>query len=487
MIKEIIFACVLSFGGFGGLSWGGLPRRSPVLAAVLSLPIGVAIYTFGSALSYSLSVNRSEVGLYLMVGVSLLGLCMGLKNRRMSFLDFKVFIFSICLVVALMVLVKSVIAPIFTYDSYRIVVVGKAFGSSVFSFGSTGLASFPLMITNFQAGGDLFNLDYVAYLPAVTGLLATVAAIMIIAESVSTSRNQTLVSTLVAFIVMFSFWALTYMLRSQLGYLNSHMLMAGYYTLGFAFCLGSGWKQEQNLDLNLCALVIGSVAFIRLEGLLFVSLLLFALMSCRTLSRRQLIQVSAITLIVPGLWYARLAVEGVSGTTIITPRNTVIMLFVAACPSVMNYWKVMRRIMQWIPYLVVIGLATIFCAYLLAKDTAIESSLKLISNSVATGYWGAFWWTFGPLVILLTALGPRLKREGVWLEVLGGGFLLILLLGVIRSSPYRIGWGDSGNRMLVHLAPLAVLYTLVKVRACFGTFDEIPDEHLSMQPSEEMK
>ena len=41
--------------------------------------------------------------------------------------------------------------------------------------------------------------------------------------------------------------------------------------------------------------------------------------------------------------------------------------------------------------------------------------------------------------------------------------------------------------MLVHLAPLAVLYTLVKVRACFGKFDEIPDGQLSMEPSEETK
>ncbi len=487
MTREIIFACVLSFGGFGCLSWNGFPKRSPVLSAVLSLPVGAAVYTFGSALAYSLSVNRSDIGLYLMIAIALSGLCTGLKNRKISFREIITMLLSFCIVAVLMILLRAVVAPIFTYDSYRIVVVGQAFGSSVFSFGSTGLASFPLMITNFQAGGDLFNLDYVVYLPVVTGVLATVGATIIISDTVSTSKNQRLVSSLIAFIVMGSFWAVTFMLRSQLGYLNSHLLMAGYYTLGFAFCLRFGREPKTSLDLSLCSLLIGVVAFIRLEGLLFVSLLLFALMSFEALTRRQLLLVSAVTLIIPGLWYARLAIEGVSGTTIITPRNTIIMLLVAASPSVINFWKATRGVARLIPHLSVIGLAAIFCVYLLTKDTAVESSLKLISNSIATGYWGAFWWAFGPLVTLLTIFGPRLKREGVWMQVLGGGFLLILLLGVIRSSPFRIGWGDSGNRMLVHLAPLAVLYTLVKVRACFGKFDEIPDGRLSMEHSEETK
>ena len=487
MTREIIFACVLSFGGFGGLSWSGLPKKSPILSVVLSLPIGVAIYTYGSALSYSLNVNRPEIGLYVMTGVALAGFYRGLKEREIRFLDIRVFLSSACMVTLLMLVTKSVIAPILSYDSYKIVVVGKSFGSSIFSFGSTGLASFPLMITNFQAGGELFNLDYVAYLPAITGLLAIVGATMIISEVVSSSKNQTVVYSLVALLVMAIFWAITYMLRSQLGYLNSHMLMAGFYTLGFAFCLNVGKKRQSSLDHSLCALIVGSIAFIRLEGLLFVSLLLFALMSCKSFSRKQLLTISAITLVIPALWYARLAIAGASGSTIITSRNTVIMLLVVASPFVINYWQITRRITKWMPCLVVIGLSGILSIYMLVQDKAVESSLTLISNSVATGYWGAFWWTFGPLVILMAIMGPRLNRESVWLEVLGGGFLLILLLGVIRSSPYRAGWGDSGNRMLVHLAPLAVLYTLVKVQVCFRRGDEHFTESLPMQSSEELR
>tara|TARA_B100000686_G_scaffold334276_1_gene401319 strand:+ start:3210 stop:4682 length:1473 start_codon:yes stop_codon:yes gene_type:complete len=486
MVREIIFACVLSFGGFGGLSWSGLPKKAPVLTIVLSLPIGVAIYTFGSALSYSLNVNRPEAGLYVMTAVALAGIYRGLRERKIRFWDIRVFLSSAFMVTMLMIVTKSLVAPMLSYDSYKIIVAGKSFGSSLFSFGSSNLAQFPLMVINLQAGGDLFNLDYVVYLPAVTGLLAIVGATIIISGVVTTSKMHSIVCSLVALLVMAVFWGMTYMLRIQLGYLNSHMLMAGFYTLGFAFCLDIGKKGEKSLDPMLFALIVGSVAFIRLEGLLFVSLLLFALFSCRSFSRKQLLIIGVITLVIPALWYGRLAEAGASGSNIISSRNTVLMLLVAASPFVVTYWRATHRIAKWMPYLVVIGLAGIFSIYMLAQDSAVESSLTLVANSIATGYWGAFWWTFGPLVILMVIFGPRLKSEGVWLEVLGGGILLILLLGMIRSVPYRAGWGDSGNRMLVHLAPLAVMYTLVKVQACF-TRDDRVSQNPVRGPSEELQ
>ena len=138
------------------------------------------------------------------------------------------------------------------------------------------------------------------------------------------------------------------------------------------------------------------------------------------------------------------------------------------------------------PSLTVIGLAGILSLYLLSQEKAVESCLIFLSNAIATGHWGAFWWTFGPIVVFLMILGPRIRSEGVWLAVLGGGLLIILLLGAIRSDPYRTGWGDSGNRMLIHLAPLAIMYTLVKVQACF-TRDEKVSQNLAKDPSEELQ
>ena len=54
------------------------------------------------------------------------------------------------------------------------------------------------------------------------------------------------------------FGATTYMLRFSLGYLNSHMLMAGYYSLGFALCLDIGKRRDPIVHQTLCALILGS-------------------------------------------------------------------------------------------------------------------------------------------------------------------------------------------------------------------------------------
>ena len=467
MIREIIFACVLSFGGFGVMSWGGLLKKEPFLSSVLFLPVGVSIYTFGSALTYAVGINRPEIGLSLMVAIALLSLCKTTMERKVGFFDFQVFLYSVFLITVLMLLLRFLVAPILTYDSYQIVVIGQAFGSSIFTFDLRGLVSYPFMITNFQAGGEIFSLDYVAYLPVVTGLLAVVGATKVISSLISSSKRQESLCLFATFITMAVFGAVTYMIRSQLGYLNSHMLMAGYYSLGFALCLDIGRRSKSSIPQSLCALILGSVAFIRLEGLLLLSLLVIALMSFKAYSKRDILHIGSIVLLVPGLWYLRLAIAGASGSTIISPRNTVLMLLIVASPFIINILPVSRRVSTWMPSLVVIGLAGILSLYLLTEEKAVESTLVFLSNTIATGYWGAFWWTFGPLVVLLAILGPRIRSEGAWLAVLGGGLLLILLLGSIRTDPYRTGWGDSGNRMLVHLAPLAVLYTLVKVLACF--------------------
>jgi len=476
MIREIIFACVLSFGGFGVVSLGDLLKKDPFLSSVLVLPIGVSIYTFGSVLTYAVGINRSDIGLYLMVAIALLGLCKATNEQKVGLSDFRVFLYSVCLITVLMLLVRFLVAPMLTFDSYQIVVIGQAFGSSIFTFDSRGLASFPFMITNFQAGGEIFGLDYVAYLPVITGLLAIIGATKVISGQISSSKRQESLCLFVTLIVMSVFGATTYMLRSQLGYLNSHMLMAGYYSLGFALCLDIGRRRKSGIPQSLCALIIGSVAFIRLEGLLLMSLLIIALMSFRAYSKKEILHIGIFALLIPGLWYLRLAIAGASGNTIISPRNTVVMLLIAASPFVINIWPVSRRISKWMPSLVVVGLAGILSLYLLAQEKAVESCLVFLSNTIATGHWGAFWWTFGPIVILLTILGPRVRSEGVWLAVLGGGLLLILLLGAIRTDPYRTGWGDSGNRMLIHLAPLAVMYTLVKVQACFTRDDRVSQD-----------
>ncbi len=469
MIRELLLCLVLSFGGFGTASRSELITRNPLLSMTMLLPIGVAIYTFSSALVYAFGINRPIVGLYLMGIVSVIELSKIKHTGGTLAIHLRSFLCSVTIAAALMLVIRVLVSPLLTFDSYKILLSGKSFGSSIFSFNSPDLASFPFMITNFQAGSEIFNLSYTVYLPVVTGFLAIISAIIVVSHLVTSSRKDSTIFGISVLIVMLAFGSVTYMLRMQLGYLNSHLLMAGFYSLGFTTCLAKGNGLKRTLCPSISALLIGSTAFIRMEGLLLTTLLIISFVSIEKLSRKDLVTFFLISLVVPMLWYVRLAIAGASGSTIISPRNTILMLLIAAGPLVLNWWRRSLKVLDHLPNITIIALGIIFCFLLLTNEQTIESGLIFLSNTVGTGYWGAFWWTFGPLTVVLFCFGPRIRNEIVWIMTIGGGLLVILLLGAIRRIPYRIGWGDSGNRMLVHIAPLAVIYIAVKVHAWFRT------------------
>ena len=487
MIRELLFSYLLIFGGFGTVSRSKVIQHSPLLAMVILLPVGVVLFTFSCALVYVFGINYPLIGLSLMIIISLYELYKTKQDNDLSRINQITLLCSLGITTALLLLIRILVSPVLTFDSYKIIISGKSFGSSIFSFESPELASFPFMVTNFQAGTELFNFSYTVYLPAVTGFLSIIGAIIIISNLISPSRKHSLIFGAIVLMTILAFGSFTYMLRMQFGYLNSHLLMAGYYSLGFATCLRGNDKSEKSRFLHLSALLIGSIAFIRLEGLLLMTLLIISFVSMNNISRKNLVKFCAIALVAPGLWYLRLAIAGASGSTIISPRNTILMLLMAITPLILSWWRQSIKVVDYLPNLTIIGLVCIFCLLLLTREQAIESSLIFLANTVGTGYWGAFWWTFGPLTIVGLSLGPRIKHEIVWLTTLGGGLLLILLLGAIRTDPYRIGWGDSGNRMLVHIAPLAVLYIAVKVHACFGKSDDIADEQMPNLTCEETK
>tara|TARA_Y100000768_G_scaffold272933_1_gene208873 strand:- start:8505 stop:9986 length:1482 start_codon:yes stop_codon:yes gene_type:complete len=469
MIRELLFSYLLTFGGFGTISRSKIIQQSPLLAMVILLPVGVVLFTFSSALVYIFGINYPLIGLTLMVIISLHELYKSKQNNGLTSVNQITLLCSLGLTTALLLLIRVVVSPVLTFDSYKIIISGKSFGSSIFSFESSELASFPFMVTNFQAATEIFNFSYTAYLPAVTGFLAMTGAIIIISNLVSPSRKYSFTFGVIVLMTILAFGSVTYMLRMQLGYLNSHLLMAGYYSLGFATCLLGNNSDKRTPNLYLSALLIGVVAFIRLEGMLLMTLLIISFVSINKLSRKDSAKFALFALVVPGLWYVRLAIAGASGSTIISPRNTILMLLFATSPLIINWWRQTLKVVDYLPNLTISGLGCIFCFLLLTREQTIESSLIFLTNTVGTGYWGAFWWTFGPLAMVLACVGPKIKREIVWVMTIGGGLLVILLLGAIRRIPYRIGWGDSGNRMLVHIAPLTVLYIAMKVYAWFLT------------------
>jgi hypothetical protein len=79
-----------------------------------------------------------------------------------------------------------------------------------------------------------------------------------------------------------------------------------------------------------------------------------------------------------------------------------------------------------------------------------------------TAGWGIFWYIL--LIFYSGAFIIALKNRCVFfipdILIVMQVILLIIALGIFRI-PYRTGWGDSGNRMMVHIIPLGV-YGLIE-------------------------
>lgn len=461
MIREIFLASVLTIGGFGILLKSRIPEKSPSLWIILSLPVGVALFTVFNAIAFALNINTALAGLFLMYAFAIFCAVSTYGGKQNLFKHFVALLVATGMVSILLIIISELVSPILTNDSYAILLTGRSIGSPIFTMDSPLLNSFPMMILNFQAIAEIFGLDYIVYLPVVTGLLAIAGSISIVSEIYFSPKRIARIAMISLYVVLGIFWISTWMLRSQLAYLNSHMLMAGFYSLALSVCISRD-SGSQMFGSLFSGLLIGVVSLIRLEGLLFMSLLLFAIFSHGYLSKKQIIKLTFATLIAPVIWFGRLLFEGNRGD-IISPNTIILMLTLSLIPSLLATFKYTKQLSVCMPQVVTIGLSVIWSFYLLTSDKAVESSLVILSNLFATGYWGSFWWTFGPIALVLMVFGPRIRGENVWLELTAGGTLTVLLLGAIRTNPYRIGWGDSGNRMIFHLAPIVLLYIFAKI------------------------
>ncbi len=47
------------------------------------------------------------------------------------------------------------------------------------------------------------------------------------------------------------------------------------------------------------------------------------------------------------------------------------------------------------------------------------------------------------------------------------GFVMLTMVIVIERVPYRLGWGDSANRMFTHILPIALFCIALRVDSFF--------------------
>lgn len=254
-------------------------------------------------------------------------------------------------------------------------------------------------------------------------------------------------------------------------YLNGHMAMATWLLL----LGGVSWlalRERANLTttqlVSLQVLIIPAVVLTRPEAGLMVGLLLLPLI----VVDRVAVPLRWVGMFALGasmiVWQGFLAVnyrgsEGAAPTSVDG-------LFVAGVGAVLLAVVITRTGVRWIPRRV-LGLTegtlwlAVIIMVLLDPATLSASARATIINLVGgDGGWGSSLIVLAILAIVLLAITDVPER--VVLRFPLTTFVpLAVLLAYLRGNAYRVGGGDSLNRMLIHLVPLTILFVVAAFEA----------------------
>jgi hypothetical protein len=273
-------------------------------------------------------------------------------------------------------------------------------------------------------------------------------------------QRLALVYALLASAAFFS----TYFIVFQFFYVHNSLISAGYLFLAVAsFWLGA---QEENQ----CWMVPGMVALLgfslaRNEAPIFALIFLVLVISADRIPYQTRLRTILPYLSLVILWYVYLLARMGAGTKILNPEKTLfIIAALVACGALVLISKlewVQRWLLPYLPQVMLGGLALMLAAMVIIKPGHMMISIWItMRNTLEVGGWGITWSLFGFLFVLSVA-GPRVPWDKLFFY--GIFSFLFLLMGIVFfRNPFRLGWGDSGNRMLTHILPIIVLYISMK-------------------------
>lgn len=464
MTPELLLVVTWSAIGWSAGSLVGLNRDHRGIAILIAPLVGLAITTVAGGLTLALGVD-GQVELVALVSIAVLAAAVyRTPTGRQAEWTLGVAA-SMGTAGAIAVAIHLAASPILTFDSYKLIKIGRTLESNDLPLSSASLADYPIVGLQIQAFGEALGAEFIIAAPAAAGLLGTLGAGGFIVKSIS-GRPQLSAATVAAALASGAALVLSsYMLRLQFSLLNSHLVVAGLLSLGAASALAPADTESRLHMLPVSAMALSALAMARAEGPLIVALVMTALVADRGLPRHTWRQLGAMGALPAAVWYWRLATGGASGD-ILSPARSAFMIGALAAPVAVLAIPQLQFIRRW---LVPIAFAALTCAMAGLAISDPEgfgtSAATTAGNLMTTGSWGPVWWLLIPAIAIGVVTGPTLDREDCWLLILLGFSGLVLILGGIREFPFRAGFGDSGNRMMVHLVPLAFLFVIVKTLA----------------------
>lgn len=284
-------------------------------------------------------------------------------------------------------------------------------------------------------------------------------------------------------------WTATSPMNWFLLYFTHVHLFASFSVIIFTYLF---WQMADSKEKDFDLALLSSLALIgfglsRVESPIMIFIILAISLFLNEFSRREYRSFFYPLILVEIIWLSFLFIAYRGAVTqywsdqrlILAISAYVVLLFSLIANEFFRFDLKLGWLRKSITIFLIVGLIVIFALDIPRTIQTIRSVAgNMLGNLQNIGYgsWDLFWIEAAILSVFLLAYfqpwakGKRGKEEmSIFLNFLAAYLALILLLGFFRTEPYTgIRWGDSGSRMLTHIAPLASVYIGLKMVEFFS-------------------
>lgn len=358
-------------------------------------------------------------------------------------------------------------------DSWRMIIGGKALVSSQRLIenliSSAGIYSYILHSTS-----TLFGFDYLyALFPLLTlsfGLFFLYNLTLNLNLYSSLPKTQPLFSSsLTLFLTLLLFSSFIILYHSI--YIHNNLLF-GIFTFIALFGLWKRASQGKRAWLLISWGALLTSCLFRIEGPLFALIVVILLISIRSIPYKEKFYYVGLLSLFMILWHAYLALilSGFTSDYFLTSQRVLLItaLYIGALILLILYQKTLfKRIKKFFPLAMVYSLTFGWSFFIFTKGLRVKGDILILEkygtltlNVLENGGWGIIWIVLGVLFFIGLLL-KRFHHESIFIYYILSFFLFFNILNLYRGG-WREGWGDSGNRMLIHIVFIVAFYTFFK-------------------------
>ncbi len=462
MIVEAGVALLLTVVGFLVLARWNEDLEAPGRAC-LSLPIGAAVYLL-IALGMVVTVGTLHLptALAATAAVGLAGAALGGRYGWRS-RDMRWLLGTLITVLVVVVITRVLHYTRLTPDSLRYLLASNNLHlpDALAEIHPSDLHVRNLGVPALQALSELTDRRYLASIGPLFGVHGFAIFLHVAARMTSRLESR---SRLLLLGSALMFLAVSNRLLYDFFYLNTHIYLAVYLLIAAAGIWAaaesrSGWAVPAGLALAVTLLF-------RPEAPLVVAL--FMVVAGAHLSvRTTRLWVGGPPLVVVGVWYGTLSTRVPGGDVIALDApifgGVVAIVGAGAVLAAAGFPRLSPIVSR--ADLLLVGAMTISGVVFVATDPELYlETLEATTQNLILfeGHWGFTW----PAIVALVAVALARVREPparLWAIPVVGYGLLWWLLPFMRDGPWRVGAGDSGNRILAHILLVAVAYLVFTV------------------------